>query len=149
MKVKLNVNGKNYNLNIEPDESLLDSLRNIGIYSVRKGCDTGVCGVCTVLLDEKPILSCSYLTVRAAGHKIITVEGLGEKADEIVDLIVSEGADQCGYCGPALVLTSYQMKKDLINPTIDKINHYLAGNLCRCSGYEGQLRGIKKYMGVE
>ena len=149
MEIKLNVNGKNYNLNIEPDEKLLETLRNIGIFSVRKGCDTGVCGVCTVLLDEKPILSCVYLTVRAAGKKVITVEGLGKAADEIVDLIIGEGADQCGYCGPALVLTSYQMKKDLANPTIDKINHYLTGNLCRCTGYEGQLRGIKKYMGVE
>lgn len=149
MEIKLNVNSKNYKLNIEPDLSLLDALRSIGIYSVRKGCDTGVCGVCTVLLDDKPVLSCSYLAVRAVGHKIITVEGLGKKADVIVDLIVSEGADQCGYCGPALVLTSYQMKKDLKDPTIEEMNHYLAGNLCRCSGYEGQLRGIKKYMGVE
>lgn len=149
MKISLNVNNKDYDLNIDPDENLLDTLRDIGIYSVRKGCDTGVCGVCTVLLDEKPILSCSYLSARADGHKIITVEGLGKAADEIVDLIVSEGADQCGYCGPALVLTSYQMKKDMKNPTIKKMNHYLSGNLCRCTGYEGQLRGIKKYMGVE
>ena len=149
MKITLNVNGKNYHLNIDPDENLLKTLRDIGINSVRQGCDTGVCGVCTVLLDEKPILSCSYLSVRAQEHKIITVEGLGKQADEIVDFIINEGADQCGYCGPALVLTSYQMKRDLTNPTIESINHYLAGNLCRCTGYEGQLRGIKKYMGVK
>jgi carbon-monoxide dehydrogenase small subunit len=149
MEITLNVNKKDYSINIDPDTSLLDALREIGIRSVREGCDTGVCGVCTVLLDDKPILSCSYLAVRAEGHRILTVEGLGEEADKIVDLIVSEGADQCGFCGPALVLTSYQMKKELEHPTVDKINHYLAGNLCRCTGYEGQLRGIKKYMGVE
>jgi len=149
MEISINVNNSDYKINIEPDENLLDTLRKIGIKSVRKGCDTGVCGVCTVLLDEKPVLSCSYLSARADGHKIITVEGLGKVADEIVDYIVNEGADQCGYCGPALVLTSYQMKKDVKNPTVEKINHYLAGNLCRCTGYEGQLRGIKKYMGVE
>ncbi|MFO7895893.1 MAG: 2Fe-2S iron-sulfur cluster-binding protein [Candidatus Cloacimonadales bacterium] len=149
MEITLNVNNSEYTINIDPDTSLLDALREIGLYSVKKGCDTGACGVCSVLLDSKPILSCSYLAARAEGHRILTVEGLGQEAEQIVNLITEEGADQCGYCGPALVVTTYQMKKDLKNPTIDQINHYLAGNLCRCTGYEGQLRGIKKYMGVE
>lgn len=149
MKLKLNINNKFYNTNIDDDESLLDVLRKIGFKSVKKGCDTGTCGVCSVLIDGKPTLSCQFLAARSKGHKITTVEGLGEKADEIIDAIINEGADQCGYCGPALVLTTYAMKKELKNPTVEKINHYLAGNLCRCSGYEGQLRGIKKYMGVE
>ncbi len=77
------------------------------------------------------------------------MEGLGEEAADIISAITDEGADQCGFCGPALVLTAYAMKKELINPTDDEIKHYLAGNICRCSGYEGQMRGIKKYMGVE
>jgi len=149
MEMTLNVNNSEYKLNLDPDTSLLDALREIGIYSIKKGCDTGVCGVCTVLIDSKPILSCSYLAARAEGHRILTVEGIAEEAKQIVNLITEEGADQCGYCGPALVLTTYQMKKDLENPTITQMNHYLAGNLCRCTGYEGQLRGIKKYMGVE
>jgi carbon-monoxide dehydrogenase small subunit len=149
MEMTLNVNNSEYKLNLDPDTSLLDALREIGIYSIKKGCDTGVCGVCTVLIDSKPILSCSYLAARAEGHRILTVEGIAEEAKQIVNLITEEGADQCGYCGPALVLTTYQMKKDLENPTIAQMNHYLAGNLCRCTGYEGQLRGIKKYMGVE
>ena len=149
MKLKLNINNKFYNTNIDGDESLLDILRKIGFKSVKKGCDTGTCGVCSVLINKKPILSCQFLTTRTQRIKITTVEGLGKKADKIIDLIVSEGADQCGYCGPALVLTTYAMKKELKDPTVEKINHYLAGNLCRCSGYEGQLRGIKKYMGVK
>lgn len=149
MKLRLNINNQIHNTNIDGDESLLDVLRKIGFKSVKKGCDTGTCGVCSVLIDGKPTLSCQFLAARAVGHKLTTVEGLGKKADKIIDLIVSEGADQCGYCGPSLVLTTYAMKKELINPTIEKINHYLTGNLCRCSGYEGQLRGIKKYMGVK
>ena len=149
MKLKLSINNKFYNTNIDGDESLLDILRKIGFKSVKKGCDTGTCGVCSVLIDGKPTLSCQFLAARAQGVKITTVEGLGKKADKIADLIVSEGADQCGYCGPSLVLTTYAMKNELKNPTIEKINHYLTGNLCRCSGYEGQLRGIKKYMGVK
>lgn len=149
MKITLNINEKKYFVNIDSDEFLREVLRKIGFKSVKHGCETGSCGVCTVLIDEKPVLSCQLLAVRAAGHKITTVEGLGLKADEIVEVIVAEGADQCGYCGPALVLTTFAMKKELKNPTLEKIKHYLSGNLCRCTGYEGQLRGIKKYMGVK
>jgi len=149
MKLKLNINSKIYYTNIDGDESLLDVLRNIGLKSVKKGCDTGTCGVCSVLIDGKPTLSCQFLAARAERHKIKTVEGLGKEADKIIEVIIQEGADQCGYCGPSLVLTTYAMKKELKKPTVEKINHYLTGNLCRCSGYEGQLRGIKKYMGVK
>ncbi|KQC06216.1 MAG: (2Fe-2S)-binding protein [Candidatus Cloacimonas sp. SDB] len=149
MKITLKINNQVYTTHIDADESLLDTLRKLGFKSVKKGCDTGTCGVCTVLKNGKPVLSCQILAARAEGHDITTVEGLGEKADEIVDAIVSEGADQCGYCGPSLVVTTYAMKQELKDPTIEKINQYLSGNLCRCSGYEGQLRGIKKYMGVK
>lgn len=149
MKMELIINGQTYNTHIDADEYLLDVLRRLGFKSVKKGCDTGSCGVCAVLINDKPTLSCQFLAARAEGCQITTVEGLGKKADEIVDLIVNEGADQCGYCGPSLVLTTYAMKKEIKDPTEDKIKHYLIGNLCRCTGYEGQLRGIKKYMGVK
>lgn len=149
MKLKLNINNKFYTTDIDGDEYLLDVLRKLGFKSVKKGCDTGTCGVCAVLIDGQPTLSCQFLAARAIGKKITTVEGLGKEADKIVDLLVSEGADQCGYCGPSLVITTYAMKKELKKPTVEKINHYLTGNLCRCSGYEGQLRGIKIYMGVK
>lgn len=149
MKISLNINNNIYTTYIDAYESLLDVLRKLGFKSVKKGCDTGTCGVCSVLIDGKPTLSCQFLAARAEGHKIVTVEGLGKNADEIVNAIVNEGADQCGYCGPSLVLTTYAMKKEMKSPTVEKIKHYLAGNLCRCSGYEGQLRGIKKYMGVK
>jgi carbon-monoxide dehydrogenase small subunit len=149
MKIVLNINGQMYKTHIDADEYLLEVLRRLGFKSVKKGCDTGSCGVCSVLINGKPTLSCQFLAARAEGYQITTVEGLGEKADEIIDLIVSEGADQCGYCGPSLVLTAYAMKKEIKDPDEEKIKHYLLGNLCRCSGYEGQLRGIKKYMGVK
>ncbi len=148
MKIKLKINGIVRETEIYPSDNLLDVLRNIGIKSVKKGCDSGTCGVCTVLIDDTPILSCAYPAARAENHRITTVEGIGREADKIIDAIIAEGADQCGYCGPALVLTVFTLKKELENPTVDEINHYLAGNLCRCSGYEGQLRGILKYLGV-
>jgi len=149
MKIQLTVNKEKYSIEIEPHTYLLDALRKIGFHSVRKGCDTASCGVCTVLVDDNPVLSCSYPAARAQDHEITTVEGLGEEADKIVESIISEGADQCGYCGPALVLTTYALKREIPNPTLEEIKQYLVGNYCRCSGYEGQLRGIKKYLGVE
>ena len=148
MKITLKINGVIRKTDINPADNLLDTLRSMGIKSVKKGCDTGTCGVCTVLIDGNPVLSCVYPAARAEGHSITTVEGIGKEADKIIDAIIAEGADQCGYCGPALVLAVFALSRAMNNPTIDEINHYLAGNLCRCSGYEGQLRGILKYLGV-
>jgi len=148
MKIELHVNGKFYSLDTNPDAFLLDILRELGFTSVRRGCDTGSCGACSVLVDGKPVLSCCYLAVRAQNHEITTVEGLGEEADKITEYIINEGADQCGYCGPALVVTTYALKQEIPNPTEEQIKQYLVGNYCRCSGYEGQMRGIKKYLGV-
>lgn len=149
MIIKVNINGVNKNFDIEPHEYLLDVLRKNEYLSVKRGCDTGSCGVCTVLIDGAPTLSCAFLAARADGKSIITVEGAGEQAKEIGRFLVAEGADQCGYCSPGLILTIIAMKNELKNPTEESIKHFLTGNLCRCTGYVGQLRAIKKYMGVE
>ena len=148
MRVQLNINGNVDAYSIRPDEFLLETLRNNHFYSVKKGCETTSCGVCTVLLDGKPIVSCSYLTVRAEDHEITTVEGIEEEAARLADFFGEEGADQCGFCNPALALTVYAMKNELVNPTDDDIRHYLVGNLCRCTGYIAQHTAIKKYMEV-
>jgi aerobic carbon-monoxide dehydrogenase small subunit len=149
MKITLNLNEQDTLLEIEPDEFLLDVLRRYGYPSVKRGCDTGSCGVCTVLMDGSPILSCSLFAAKADGHRITTVEGLQHEVAELADFLTGEGADQCGYCNPGFALTMLALKKELENPTEEEIKHYLAGNLCRCSGYVGQLRAIKKYLGVK
>jgi aerobic carbon-monoxide dehydrogenase small subunit len=149
MQVKLNINGSDKVLEIKPHEFLVEILRANGYLGVKKGCETGNCGLCTVLIDEKPVLSCSYLGVRAEGKKITTIEGAQDQAAEVGKFLVDEGVDQCGYCSPGLVMTIIGMKKELENPTEEDIRHYLTNNLCRCTGYVGQLRAIKKYMGVE
>lgn len=149
MIIKVNINGVNKAFDIEPHEFLIDVLRRNGYLSVKRGCDTGACGVCTVLIEGAPTLSCSFLAARADGKKILTIEGVQEQAKEVGSYLVSEGVDQCGYCSPGLILTTISMKSQLENPTEESIKHYLAGNLCRCTGYVGQLRAIKKYMGVE
>ncbi|MDH7483091.1 MAG: (2Fe-2S)-binding protein [Spirochaetales bacterium] len=146
MIVTITINGKKESLQIEPGDMLVDALRKAGHVEVKKGCDTGNCGVCTVLLDGKPIRSCSFLAVRAEGHEITTIQGVAEEARRFADFLNREGADQCGFCAPGFALTVIAMKRELKNPTDAEIRHYLAGNLCRCTGYESQHRAIRNYL---
>lgn len=146
MEIKIVLNGKSIVDFIEPDSVLIDFLRDHGCYSVKRGCDTSNCGLCTVLMDDKPVLSCSMLTARANGHKIYTLEGLQEEASDFIDFIADQGADQCGFCNPGLVMNTIALLRETPNPTDDEIKAFLAGNLCRCSGYDGQLRGIRAYL---
>ena len=146
MEIKLTLNGKAITGHIEADTVLLDFLRTHGYYSVKRGCDTSNCGLCTVLLDGKPILSCSMLAARADGHSIQTLEGLQAEAAGFVGFIADQGADQCGFCNPGFVMNTIALLRENPDPTDDEIRAFLAGNLCRCSGYDGQLRGIRSYL---
>ena len=146
MEIKITLNGRNVTDHIEPDVLLIDFLRSHGCYSVKRGCETSNCGLCTVLMDEKPILSCSILAARADGHSIMTLEGLQEEASGFISYIADQGADQCGFCNPGLVMNTIALLRENPDPTDDEIKAYLAGNLCRCSGYDGQLRGIRGYL---
>ena len=146
MEIKLKLNGKNIAASVEADTVLLDFLREKGCLSVKRGCDTSNCGLCTVLMDGKPILSCSTLAVRADGHEIFTLEGLQAEASDFVGFIADQGADQCGFCNPGFVMNTIALLRENPAPTDDEIRAFLAGNLCRCSGYDGQLRGIRAYL---
>ena len=146
MEIKLKLNGKNITASVEADTVLLDFLREKGCLSVKRGCDTSNCGLCTVLMDGKPILSCSTLAVRADGHEIFTLEGLQAEASDFVGFIADQGADQCGFCNPGFVMNTIALLRENPDPTDDEIRAFLAGNLCRCSGYDGQLRGIRAYL---
>ena len=145
MDIKLKLNGKPIAAQIEADTVLLDFLRDHGCCSVKRGCDTSNCGLCTVLMDGKPILSCSMLAARADGHSIQTLEGLQKEAADFVGFIADQGADQCGFCNPGFVMNTIALLRENPDPTDDEIRAFLAGNLCRCSGYDGQLRGIRSY----
>lgn len=146
MIIHLWVNDKELTQDIDDDMLLLDFLRDNQCYSVKRGCDTSNCGLCTVIIDDKPILSCSTLAARATEKHIITLEGLQNEAAELGAFLADQGADQCGFCSPGLVITILAMIKELVNPSDDEIREYLAGNLCRCTGYMGQLRGINQYL---
>lgn len=147
MKVNLFVNNQKQCFDIEPGDYLLDTLRKNNYLSVRRGCDTTNCGVCTVLFDGQPVPSCSVLSAKAEGHHITTVEGIQDDVDQLGRLFGDEGADQCGFCNPSLALTVYAMKKELKEPSIEAVKKYLVGNLCRCTGYIAQERAIMKYLG--
>ena len=146
MEIKLKLNGRNIVASVEADTVLLDFLREKGCLSVKRGCDTSNCGLCTVLMDGRPILSCSTLAVRADGHEIHTLEGLQAEASDFVGFIAEQGADQCGFCNPGFVMNTIALLRENPDPTDDEIRAFLPGNLCRCSGYDGQLRGIRNYL---
>lgn len=140
------INNRKKELLIEDDEYLVDTMRKAGYLSVKRGCDTGACGLCTVLVEGKPVLSCSTLAARVMNKKVETIENYPKEAELLAKHLAAEGAEQCGFCAPGFTLTVIAMLKELKNPSDEEILHYLNGNLCRCSGYASQLRGIKAYM---
>ena len=146
MLVEITVNGKKIKKEIDADMVLLDFVRQAGCYSVKRGCETSNCGLCTVFLDEKPVLSCSVLAARANGCKVTTLEGLQEEAEEFGGFIADQGAEQCGFCNPGLIMNAIALFRENPDPNEEEIKEYLSGNLCRCSGYEGQLRGIQAFL---
>ena len=149
MEITLTLNGKKRTASVQPDTVLLDFLRENGCLSVKRGCETSACGLCTVLMDGKTVLSCSVLAVRADGHTVTTLEGLQDEAAEFVGFIADQGAEQCGFCNPGYVMNTIALLRENPDPTDDEIRAYLAGNLCRCSGYEGQTRGIRAYLNAK
>ena len=146
MQIQMLLNEKKVTADIAPDMLLIDFLRSQGCYSVKRGCETSNCGRCTVFVDDRPVLSCSLLAARADGHRVTTLEGLQEEAEGFGAFIADEGAEQCGFCNPGLMMNGIAMFRENQDPTDEEIKEYLAGNLCRCSGYEGQLRGIRAYI---
>ena len=146
MKIKFSLNGKMVQEEIAPDLLLLDLLRQKGCYSVKRGCETANCGLCTVLMNKKPVLSCSVLAARADGQQIVTLEGMQEEAKEFGGFLADEGGEQCGFCNPGFIMNVFAMMEELQDPTEEEILEYLSGNLCRCSGFMSQTRSILKYL---
>ena len=146
MKISFWLNGVKREEEVAPDTMLLEFLRALGCSSVKRGCETANCGLCTVMLENRPVLSCSTLALRVDGKKVVTLEGMQKEAEEFGAFLAGEGAEQCGFCNPGFIMNVFAMLRELSNPTEEQIKEYLAGNLCRCSGFVGQTRSILKYL---
>ena len=133
--IQITVNGTEYQVNIEPRETLIQILReHLDLTGAKLGCDQSVCGTCTVLMDGLPVSSCSVLGVDADGHEVLTIEGLAVNGelDPIQQAFIDKGAFQCAYCTPGMILAMKALKSRMPNPTEEQIRHFLAGNICRC-----------------
>lgn len=146
MELKFTLNGKKVATIIEADSLLIDVVRDLGCLSVKRGCETSNCGLCTVFVNDDPVLSCSMLAARVEGQNVTTLEGLQEEAKDFGTFVANQGAEQCGFCNPGFMMNAIAMFRENPDPSDEEILSYLTGNLCRCTGYEGQLRSIKAYI---
>lgn len=146
MIVTMILNGKKITDEIAADMTLFDFVRKHGCYSVKCGCETTNCGLCTVFLDGTPVLSCAMLGRAGRGTPGGDPEGLQKEAEEFGSFIADQGAEQCGFCNPGMIMNAIALFRENPEPTDEEIKQYLAGNLCRCSGYEGQLRGMHAFI---
>ncbi len=145
MRITFVLNGKETTVEAPENEILLDTLRyGLGIRSVKRGCETGECGACTVLVDEKPVYSCMLLTPMVNGRTVTTVEDLYNDPlfKEITMAFMKHGAVQCGFCTPGFTLTAYALIKSGVEPTWENIAKAIEGNLCRCTGYKKIIEAI-------
>ena len=145
-EIGLIVNGNNYQVTVKPSETLLEVLRyKLGLTGAKRGCDTGDCGTCTVIMDGKAIRSCLVLAINANGKNITTIEGLaeGENLHPLQKAFLEYGAVQCGYCTPGMIMTSKAFLDENPTPTKEEIKSALSGNLCRCTGYTKIIEAIQ------
>lgn len=142
----MTVNGELVQLVVAPNTTLLEVLREeLGLTGVKEGCSEGVCGACTVLVNRYPIRSCLMLALEAEGAEVITIEGVAQegKLDPIQQALIDQGAVQCGFCTPGMVLSSKALLERCPDPSEDDIKNALAGNFCRCTGYRKIFEAIR------
>ncbi len=144
--IEFTINGKPKKLCVKANELLLNLIReDLGLAGTKYGCGTGECGACTVLIDEKPVLSCLTLAVTVDGKKVTTIEGIGtdENPHPLQQTFVETGAIQCGFCTPGMILSAKALLDKNQNPTENEIKRAIEGNLCRCTGYVKIIEAIK------
>ncbi len=144
-RIALTVNGRVHEVEVEPRERLLDVIRyKLGYTGTKECCGTGDCGACTVLLDGKPVNSCLVLAVSANGRSIVTVEGIAKDGElhPVQRAFAEYGAVQCGFCTPGFIVNSYALLNENPDPDIETIRYWLAGNLCRCTGYQKIIKAV-------
>ena len=145
MKLRFELNGRNIECEANENQILLDLLRvDLGVTSVKKGCENGECGACTVLLDGKPVTSCMILAPQVEGRKVTTLDGLLDepRMEKLRQAFLEGGAIQCGFCTPGMLISAYALLKENPKPTADEVKKAIEGNLCRCTGYVNIIKAI-------
>ncbi len=143
--IVLNINGDTYEVLVSPNKTLLEVLRDqLGFMGTKRGCDLGVCGTCTVLMDGEAYLSCLTLAMDAVGREIFTIEGLSQEGElhPLQRAFIEKGAIQCGFCTPGMILTAKAILDEEGKPTEENIRKKMAGNLCRCTGYKKIVEAV-------
>ena len=141
----LSVNGVRYPVELEPGTSLLTAVRDVvGLTGAKEGCDDSECGACMMLLDGKPVNSCSYLALQAEGSDVTTVEGLarGDELSPLQTAFLEHGGVQCGFCTPGMLISATVLLEETPEPSADEVRIALSGNLCRCTGYDGIVKAV-------
>ena len=147
MTVQIQVNGQRRQATVPPQTTLLELLRDhLGLMGTKEGCGKGQCGVCTVLMDGLPVNSCLLLAAQAQDHEIITIEGIGDhdRLDPVQQAFIDEGAVQCGFCTPGMILSARALLDRIPDPDEDQIKEAISGHLCRCTGYGAIIRAIQR-----
>jgi aerobic-type carbon monoxide dehydrogenase small subunit (CoxS/CutS family) len=142
---RLTVNGVAYPVEVDPGATLLQAVRDVvGLTGSKEGCDDSECGACMMLLDGKPVNSCSYLALQADGHEITTVEGLadGDRLHPLQAAFLDQGGVQCGFCTPGMLVSAVALLRAIPQPTEEEVRIALSGNLCRCTGYDGIVKAV-------
>lgn len=145
-RINLTINNKRYELEVKPNITLLELLRNeLGLTGTKEGCQSGYCGACTVLLDGMSVKSCIVLAVQADGKEVLTIEGMAgeEGLHPIQQAFLDNGAVQCGYCTPGMILSTKALLDENPSPSEKEIREGLAGNLCRCTGYVKIVKAVQ------
>ena len=145
MKIRLTVNARAWEIDIDPGATLLDVLRRLGYKGVKKGCGSGDCGACAVLLNGRAVNSCLVLAAKANGAQVTTIEGLAMDGElhPVQQAFLDEGAVQCGYCIPGMIIAAIDLLQHNPDPSEEEIKAGISGNLCRCTGYLKQIRAIQ------
>lgn len=144
MELCFTVNGELRHWTIAPGDILLDVLRREGYHGVKRGCETGECGTCTILLDGQPVNSCLVFAAQAEGRDVLTIEGVaqGGRLDPLQEAFLDHGAAQCGFCTPGMILTAKALLAHIPHPSEEEVREWMRGNYCRCTGYKKPVEAV-------
>lgn len=146
MKINLTLNDEATELEIDPDAMLVDVLRARGLTGTKEGCAAGVCGACTVVVDDVPVSSCLYFAALCDGKDVLSIEGVAKRDPSVIAAFVEFEGMQCGICTPGQVVAAYTLKREHPGATEHEVREYMAGNLCRCTGYVTITDAVRAYV---